>query len=267
MMKPQKSWCFRFFSIIITLMIMCNIAPAITFATDIDSFLVDSITRWTHNEFIPSIHMGCKNTTYQYASSTVKSNYSSYVTGGTGLWGSCISCTETSSSPMGIITVPAMNIDATATTSSTPDPSNNHISSWVITIYSIHFDDNTNAGKYRTIAHEFGHVYGLGHVDYSSQIMYHTYSETKSVTSYDIAGMDVMTHTHVHTGTYSTTIEQHSTYRHKVRCNSCKAYKLTDCLYHDYHSGTKHYLKILCICGNNTTQSWDCSGNPCILPF
>ncbi len=246
---------------------ICNIAPTIAFATEIDSFLVDSTTRWTHYEGSPSIHMGSKNTTYHYSSSTVKSNYSSYVTAGIGLWGSYISCAETSSSPMGTITVSAMDSGATADTLPSYYTSNNHIASWVITIYSTNFDGNSDVGKCRTIAHELGHAYGLGHVSYSSQIMYHTYTETINVTSYDRAGMNVMTHTHTHSGTYSKILEQYSTYTHKVRCNTCKAYYLSNCSYTDYHSGTKHYLVINCSCGNHTTQSWQCSGNPCVLPF
>ena len=183
------------------------------------------------------------------------------------MWGTYISCTEGNSSSKGTITVSALDNGANAATLPSYNASNHHITNWTITIYSTNFNGNTTNGKNRTIAHEIGHVYGLGHVSFSSQIMYHTYSETKNVTSYDKAGMNVMTHTHTHTGSYSITLEQYSTFTHKVRCNTCKAYYLSNCSYTDYHSGTKHYLVINCSCGNHTTQSWTCNGNPCILPF
>ena len=269
MIKRQISGCFRFASIAVVLLIICfNVFSTIAYASEIDSFLTDGYTRWTHySSDYSSVHMGTKNTTYSYSSSTVKSNYSSYVISGIGLWGSNIYCIESSSSPMGTITVSAMDSGANAETYLNYNTSSNHVTSWYMTIYSTNFDVNSDPGKYRTIAHEIGHVYGLGHVSYNSQIMYHTYNESKSVTSYDIAGMNVMTHTHTHIGSYSITLEQYSTYTHKVRCATCKAYYLSNCSYTDYHSGSRHYLVINCNCGNNTTQSWICSGNPCVMPF
>lgn len=129
------------------------------------------------------------------------------------------------------------------------------------------FDGNASAGKYRTIAHAIGHVYGLGHVEYSSQIMYPVYSASKSVTSYDKAGMNVMTHAHTHSGSYPTTLEECSVYAHKARCTTCRAYRLVNCSHTDYHSGSTHYLIVDCACGNEYTQSWACSGNPCIVLF
>ena len=129
------------------------------------------------------------------------------------------------------------------------------------------FDQESDTLKSKTIAHEIGHVYGLHHVNQPNQIMYSSASESKYVTSYDTAGMDVMTHSHMHTGTYSTTLEQHSAYTHKSRCDTCHAYHFANCSYTDYHSGMRHYLVVNCSCGNQHTESWSCSGNPCMLPF
>ena len=106
----------RYISITVVLMICCIVAPTIVYATEIDSFLVDNSTRWAHYDGTPSIHMGSKGTTYHYSSSTVKSNYSSYVTSGIELWDLYISCIENSSSPMGTISVSAMDSGANADT-------------------------------------------------------------------------------------------------------------------------------------------------------
>lgn len=262
----NRRFC-RFLSVFFLLFVLLGILVSTVYANLIDSFLVDSTTRWANYQDGVTVHMGKMNTSYQYSSSSVKSNYSTYVTTGIGMWGAHISCTESSSSPMGTITVSAMDSGANASMQPTNNTSTKHITKWTMTIYSQNFDGNATEGKYRTIAHEIGHAYGLGHVGNSSQIMYGTYSTSKNVTSYDKAGMNVMTHAHTHNSTYSTTLEEYSIYKHKVRCSTCRAYRLANCTYEEYHSGSKHYLVVDCACGNENTQSWACSGNPCVMPF
>lgn len=235
------------------------------YASDITYYNVDATTKWTM--YASTSHMGSKSTTYKYDSTTIQTTYETAVKNGIGMWGSNISCTNSSSTTVGAIKASALSSTATAETGRSYNSSTMHTTTWSITIYSTNFDKNNPATQQRTIAHEIGHVYGLMHVPSSSQIMYDTASSTKSVTSDDKAGMDVMTHAHTHTTTHSGTVETHSTSQHKVRCSTCKAYRLVSCTYSMYHSGTKHYLDYNCACGNKSSSSWNCSGNPCILPF
>ena len=91
-----------------------------------------------------------------------------------------------------------------------------------INIYSASFDSNATAGKYRTIAHELGHVYGLGDMtSFSNHIMYAVYSTTKNVTSDDIWGMKVVTHVHIHGTLFMGTYEIVDASYHDITCNSC----------------------------------------------
>lgn len=251
-------------SIMLTIFLLLNFSY-IAYADDISTFLTDLTTRWV--KYPTDSHMGTKSTTFKYESDTIKTTYESNVTNGISMWGTAINCTYSNTSNKGLIKASAIITTATAATDSSYNSSTLHITNWSITIYSNQFDGNVQAGKERTIAHEIGHVYGLHHFSNSSQIMYDTYSTTKSVTSYDISGMNVMTHTHTHDGTYSKTYEAYSNSEHKVRCSTCKSYKLGECTYTMYHSGTKHYLKYNCVCGNTYSTSWNCSGPPCITPY
>ena len=242
---------------------------ATTYALSIDSYFVDDTTAWTKLADTSSPHMGSRNATFIYASPAVKDYYGAYITSGISLWGTNIYCVEDNNAQSGgVITVSAMDSTATASVGDIyVYTDTNHIALWALTIYSANFDNNSYAGKCRTIAHEIGHAYGLGHVDYENQIMYHTYSETKNVTLYDKAGMDVMTHAHTHNSNYEKVLEEYSTYSHKVRCITCGAYSLANCTYTDYHSGIRHVLSVNCACGNQTNRFWACSGNPCVMPF
>jgi len=248
---------------IATFLILATMMLNAVFAMDISTFQTDDITRWNK---LGVGHMGSTTTTYRYESNTVKTNYSSYVVNGIMLWGTNISCTENNSSTIGLFKVSSDNIGATASTELTYYTSTNHVATWAITIYSNSFDSNTTEEKNNTIAHEIGHVYGLAHVNNSSQIMYYA-CFPKSVTSYDLDGMNVMTHVHTHSGSYPISYEQYTNTSHKVRCNTCRAYAACTCNYTSYHSGQQHYFLFNCICGNNQILSWPCSGNPCVQPF
>lgn len=234
-------------------------------ATEISSFNTDDTTGWSRWDY--HCHMGQKNTTYTYASSAIKSEYSSYVQSGIAMWGSLISCSEVSSNAKGLITETTDWLEATAKTTVTYN-SSKHITGWTITIYPLFNFNSTEAGQNRTLAHEIGHVYGLGHVTNSSQIMYGEYSATRSVTASDQRGMRVMTHEHTHTGSYNSATAQYSSTSHKTRCTTCRAYSILTCTFtSNWHSGTSHYYQFNCACGNTSLVTFPCTGGSCIQPF
>lgn len=171
-------------------------------------------------------HMGTKYLLYAYESSSVENEYKSYVQGGIALWESHINMNPSSSASAGlVINVSAAASTATAATSvQSYYPSNGHRTHCTITIYSTNFNASSHiyAGKIRTIAHELGHVFGLGHVSNSGSIMNGSYSETKNVTTSDIWGMKVVTHQHNHgSATSGTWYSYIDISYHYVRCNSC----------------------------------------------
>lgn len=245
---------------------MLVVFSSVSYASSIASFQTDSSTGWSKPNNSNSKHMGTKYTTYKYSSSSVKTKYLGAVSGGISLWGNNISCTYSVSSGKGLITVSAGDIGQIAATRSYND-SNKHITTWEIKIYSELFDDYSMTAQKKIIAHEIGHVYGLTHFNNRNHIMYQSYQVTIGVTDQDIAGMNVMTHEHIHSGSYSRTYESCSDHSHKVRCTTCLAYYIDTCQYTDYHSGSRHYFVFSCICGNNQTLSWACSWNPCVQPF
>ena len=216
----------RFLSSILAALFVISLSVPIVYAGDISSFLTDTTTGWA--KYDSNAHMGAKNTSYTYASNAVKTAYSKYVNAGIALWGSHITCPENSSTRAITGSFTVSNMDSSANAVTNASNVSNHRSSWEITIYSQNFDsdENTDAGKYRTIAHEIGHVYGLHHVASNSKIMYGTYSENKNVTSTDEAGMDVMTHSHTHSSSTSYTYNGYNGQQHKKRCSTCLAYSL-----------------------------------------
>lgn len=226
-------------------------------------------------------HMGTKNSTYRFENESVKNTYSSYVTEGIALWGSYINMTYTPASANGVFLESAENSNATAATQITNVDANGHRTSYTITIYKNNFMNGTSReGRIRTIAHEIGHAYGLGHVPDSGQIMYVQYSATTKVTQKDSWGMQVVTHAHVHNRNTAGTYSEYSASHHEVICSACKGIYIQEHTFTQiwtgshYHSGAKHYYEMEDVCkhcscatGNKTWISSQCSGPPCILPY
>ena len=158
-------------------------------------------------------------------SSAVQAAYSSYVGGGIGLWGTNISMTCISDVDSAGLEIKVSNkiTDATASTLvNSVDSETGHRTKCTITIYpNFNLTSHTYDGKIRTIAHELGHVYGLGHVTFTSSIMYGAYSTTTNVISQDIWGMKVVTHAHIHGTLFMGTYEVVNASYHDITCSSC----------------------------------------------
>ena len=227
----MKKRIYTFFLILLCFIIGFNVI----YASPLDDLITDDFTGWIYSS--ANGHMGSKFIYYKYTNGDVKEKYSTYVDEGMGLWGTVISAIESPKTTEGVIdALPDVSTDATARTKGTnptaktsgrEKDSFGHFYKWKITIFENNFDDNAEKGKIRTLAHEFGHVYGLGDLrssEYSSQIMYGTYSTSKNVKDPDIWGMKVVTHSHTHDTTSTYTYSSEDDSYHMKRCNECQGY-------------------------------------------
>lgn len=260
-----------YFSVILIVCLFPSIFSTAS-AISISSFDTDDATGWSK---WGNRHMGKIYTTYSYAGNEVKASYSSYINSGIDMWGSNISCTEVSSNAVGTFTCSMLYTGATASTTtaiaSTESSYNSsmHITSWRITIYEIPFNlpSTTTESKIRTMAHEIGHAFGLGHVSDSSQIMYGESTGTKNITAADVRGMKVMTHVHTHTGDYNRVFAP-LIETHKERCTTCRAVRIDNCsVARQWHEGSLHYYKYDCICGNQRQISKTCTSDQCMYQY
>ncbi len=170
-------------------------------------------------------HMGTSSITYSFAYSSLYSVYNSTVISGKNLWGSNISLSYTSDSSNAVLVFLADDLsvfDAAAITDVCAiDNSTGHRTKCYITIDPNVFINCSEEVNAVIIAHELGHVFGLGHVDNSYSIMNPGYATTMSVTSNDIWGMKVVTHAHIHGTLFMGTYEVVNASYHDITCNSC----------------------------------------------
>jgi len=205
-----------------------------TTASEISLWYSDNQTGW---KFISTrSHMGKKTTTYKFNSENVEEIYKNFVIEGIELWGSAIDCTYLATSKEGVITASATPASYVASVKPPVVNIHGHIIEWEMIINHNNFFSNTldNSFRKKVITHEIGHVYGLGDLgsDFPSHIMNNTANlRSANITSDDLNGMNVMTHTHVHSGSYPKKYENDasSDIRHKIRCTSCKAITYEEC--------------------------------------
>jgi len=249
----------KYYGVILSFILLVSFAISLSFTADassISSFLTDETTRWSI-QYSNFRHMGTPNTTFRYENATIKAKYEEAVLGGLSYWPGYINCVE-SSSGNGVITEEFESGNAIARVSENNfDSTTGHTTTWEITVYTSLYDPLSSTGKKKVFAHEFGHLYGLGHVEQPTQIMNNGYTDTMNVTSYDRRGLSVMNHTHTHSGVYSFRYETNNIRTHKKRCTSlCYAYTTERCEYTTRQTAQYIYYYYDCTkCGNQNVES------------
>lgn len=255
MRKKRIFWLIRLLAL--ALCVFCT--ATIVSAHSIANLNTDLATGWNK---IDSRHMGSRGTSYAYESAALKNRFHTFVEAGINMWGVSIHCVESTTNPKGTIVASDYWGNATASVSSDFN-STGHVTGWEMEIYvDIIREDLYPEEVKRTFAHEIGHVYGLDHVNTSSQIMYGQASSTKSVTTADMRGMLLMTHQHLHDESTNYDINS-DTYTHNLRCRTCLAYETIECFTSEWHSGNRHYFVNNCECGNTGTVSVVCNAADC----
>lgn len=220
-MKIYKS-IFSF--ICCTMLCISMTCVPVAATSDLSDYNTDSSTGW--NFKVNKDHRGSKYNLYTFASTDIKSLYSSDLSSAISLWGSKISMAETTQSGYGVITT--MNKPTSDTIASAQVNcyvSNAHsVNDFTITINTALYDSYSTTMKKKILAHEIGHLYGLGHFNDTSKIMNPTAATTMAITSTDLYGMDVCTHNHTHTSTTYYSYSRYSGTQHIARCSTCKAF-------------------------------------------
>ncbi len=214
--------------VLITIIIAVVLSAQLTlnvFAHSMNSlYNTDNTTGWTYNDY----HMGKKADTYRFTSTTVEQKYGTYMTNAASIWGNSISFTKSSSGRVPISQLYS-NTPGRLASTSTDYYDNETIYSTSLVIHYNNFDAlSSNEQKNETLAHEIGHIYGLDHFDGDGgKYLMHSTSLDVSIKPKEIAGMNCMTHSHVHsypshyTLTYYSSINNN---QHVSRCPTCYSY-------------------------------------------
>lgn len=220
--------------------VFCMIAAAILFQLSApivsacaSGRRTDSETGWTFGFPANYTHTGTKSITYYYGD-VYSGDYHTRFTEGKNLWGTNISMQRTTNSNVANVifrvdtSFPSAIESAYGVTqyrlSGTPPM---HTTQWTVAINKPKFDSLSTYQKKVVTAHEIGHVYGLGHIGFKTQIMYFNPLTSMNVTEIDKRGIDLMTHKHncsSSTSSMYNTYERVDTTLHKKRCKVCKSF-------------------------------------------
>ncbi|MCL2082735.1 MAG: hypothetical protein FWH04_05835 [Oscillospiraceae bacterium] len=143
-------------------------------------------------------HAKSKKYNYRYVDARVKNKYASIFDSGIKIWGTYIDMKENNKS---VNIVREVHIDKESILARSPINAikKQHITQWIIEInINSAFMKKAADVRARVLAHEIGHVYGLGHVQYSVGGRLMSNEENAKLSNAERLGMTVVTGVHKH---------------------------------------------------------------------